>query len=139
MRVSVPFADYHRSIPPPLKRSSRSRSPHDHRSKETPSANEEDLEDYEPFDAFEPSDMSEEDEEKTESIVYSDFNSLRNEEGENDAESTEDGYSFDSFDTGQTLASEDGEKAMNFLLETEKKAEVSLAPALFTMRERNRR
>lgn len=65
---------------------------------------------------------------RRESIVYSDFNSLRNEEADTRADIADEDYSFDSFDTGQLLTSEDGEKAMSLLLESEKKSEVSIAP-----------
>lgn len=64
-------------------------------------------------------------------MVYSDFNSLRTEEADNRVDMVDDEYSFDSFDTGQMLTSEDGEKAMSLLLESERKTEISMAPMFF--------
>ena len=112
----------------------RSGSPHDRKTRGVcSSAEEEDLEDYEPFDAFDSGEVSDNEDDKFESVIYSDFNSFRDGEDEHDLPSGDENYSFDSFDTGQTLASEDGEKAMTFLLESEEKSEVSLAPALFAI------
>ena len=116
----------------------RSRSPHDRRTRNSVRTEEEDIEDYVPFDAFDLGAFSDDEDDKSRSIVYSDFNTLRNEDGDPEKPEPEDAYSFDSFDTGQGLMSEDGEKVMVILKEAEKMSEVSLAPALFTMHNRRR-
>ena len=86
------------------------------------------------FDAFNTIESSEDDDEKA-SFVYSDFNSFRSGESGLDGEVMDDEYSFDSFDTGQTLTFEAGDRAMGLLRETEKSSEVSFAPAFFSMRD----
>ena len=117
---------------------SRSRSPHDRRTRNSVRTEEEDIEDYVPFDAFDLGDFSDDEDDKGRGIVYSDFNSFRNEEGDHGKSEPEDVYSFDSFDTGQGLISEDGEKVMVILKEAEKMTEVSLAPAFFAVHNRRR-
>ena len=62
-------------------------------------------------------------------MVYSDLNVLRDADDEPDLDADMDDYSFDSFDTGQTLhAASEGDKAIKLLLDTERVGEISYAP-----------
>ena len=63
-------------------------------------------------------------------MIYSDFNVLRSDDSGSDVDISDEDYSFDSFETGQTLTSEDGANAIKLLLELERKAEVSYAPGI---------
>ena len=85
-------------------------------------------EDYDEFDAFEPASEIGDDWEDSDGVIYSDFNLIRSDDSDSDVDGYHEEYSFDSFDTGQTLTGEGGVKAIKLLLEIEKNVEFSYAP-----------
>lgn len=89
-----------------------------------------DEEDYDAFDESETPDSSDDEADEVEGIVYSDFNLLRSDELDADLDMQDEGFSFDSFDNGQTFTGEDGAKAMALLLEIERSSEASFAPSI---------
>lgn len=116
------------SCPPRPRSLSRSRSP---RRRKLPESDTQISEDYDAFDAFEAVDTSDEDGDELDDAIYCDFNVFRSAEAESDIDVYDDEYSFDSFDTGQTLhAADDGAKAIKLVLEIERTAEISYAPGI---------
>ena len=98
--------------------------------------NESDAQDEEDYDAFDESETpgsSDDETDEVGGIVYSDFNLLRSDELDADLDMQDEGFSFDSFDNGQTLTGEDGAKAMALLLEIEGSSEASFAPGIARM------
>ncbi|KAL9101373.1 MAG: hypothetical protein Q9163_003354 [Psora crenata] len=84
---------------------------------------------YSAFDAI--SIMDDEEDDDLEGSVYSDLNVLRNEDDETVVDvGEEDHYSFDSFDGGQIVTAEEGSKAIDLVMEIERKSEVSFAPGI---------
>ena len=106
---------------------SRSRSPHKRKPPEA-AKSAECTEEYDTFDAFELDDEPGEDWEEPDDVIYSDFNLIRSDESELDIDSYSEDYSFDSFDTGQTLTGDEGVKAIKVLWEIEKNVEFSYTP-----------
>ena len=98
--------------------------------------NESDAQDEEDYDAFDESETpgsSDDGTDEVGGIVYSDFNLLRSDELDADLDMQDEGFSFDSFDNGQSLTGEDGAKAMALLLEIERSSEASFAPGIVRM------
>ena len=97
------------------------------------------MEEFNGFDIVSTADDDDEDEDEEEEeeedceldgIVYSDFSVLRGELDDTDVGIYDEDYSFDSFDGGQILSGEERARAIDFVMEIEKKSEVSFAPGI---------
>ena len=87
-----------------------------------------DTDEFNDFDANSITDDEEDGE--LDCLIYSDFNLLRSEGEETEVDDYDEDYSFDSFDGGQNLTAEEGAKAINLVMEIERKSEVSFAPGV---------